>query len=293
MYSFLRPTIILLFVSLLAFVTTAPPARAQSTDTGTRRELTPEESTRRQMDAHARRQREFNKLESRKPNKPTAEMPELFLSEDRLTGDQKRQLQPVAEDRLAYASLLKQKHTGIFKLLSPSSSRLISASSAGGDRTYLPLVGGGAFYSFIKQRHDMDRWAEIRLLEKTLVVGFNGYSLALMCQLGDVALDGVTHETAAVAFLKNLTPTTSFQRAEKAHKIYQSGVWAEGVLYKSSLPAVVNTTYLLRSISYGRADHLLAFRVVREDEDGSLHVLWKKLQEYSKPSLAVRPMAKP
>lgn len=274
-------------------MTVAPPAHAQSTDMGTRRELTPEESTRRQIDANARRQREFNKLESRKPNKPTAEMPELFLSEDRLTGDQKRQLQPVAADLLAYASLLKQKHTGLFKLLSPSSSRLVSASSSGANRIYLPLVGGGAFYSFVKQRHDMDRWAEIRLLDKTLVTGFNGYSLALMCQLGDVALDGVTYETAAAAYLKNLTPTTSFQRAEKAHKIYQSGVWADGVLYKSALPAVVNTTYLLRSISYGRADHLLAFRIVREDEDGSLHILWKKLLEYAKPSFAARPSVKP
>lgn len=59
-------------------------------------------------------------------------------------------------------------------------------------------------------------------------------------------------------------------------------------LLRSSLPARVNDTYLLRSISYSESDTLVAFRVVRQDEDGSLIIAWKLLKQYPPPDLADR-----
>jgi hypothetical protein len=50
------------------------------------------------------------------------------------------------------------------------------------------------------------------------------------------------------------------------------------------LPALANTTYVLRSTSNKRADLLVAFRVVRIAPDGDVTILWRKLKTYPKPS---------
>lgn len=51
-----------------------------------------------------------------------------------------------------------------------------------------------------------------------------------------------------------------------------------GFGYSRRIPAKANTTYVLRSISPRRSDVLVAFRVVREDHDGSTTLLWKLLK---------------
>ncbi len=58
-----------------------------------------------------------------------------------------------------------------------------------------------------------------------------------------------------------------------------------GYVYKSSLPSMTNRTYILRSISYNRFDVLVAFRVVRQDADGSVILVWKRLKEFPTPIL--------
>jgi hypothetical protein len=49
---------------------------------------------------------------------------------------------------------------------------------------------------------------------------------------------------------------------------------------------VVNNSYVLRSIDYARSDLLVAFRIVRQDSDGSVVLLWKLLKKYPTPALA-------
>jgi hypothetical protein len=45
----------------------------------------------------------------------------------------------------------------------------------------------------------------------------------------------------------------------------------------------------LRSTTSGKADILVAFRVIRQDADGSLHILWKKLADYPVTILKGKP----
>ena len=38
--------------------------------------------------------------------------------------------------------------------------------------TVLPILGGGAYYSFTEQTHNLGPWSEISLQEGKLIVGF-------------------------------------------------------------------------------------------------------------------------
>jgi hypothetical protein len=75
-------------------------------------------------------------------------------------------------------------------------------------------------------------------------------------------------------------------RAEAARFRLRGGVTIDGLTYQSRLPVIENSTYLLRSISYDHSDVLVAFRVVRRDQDGSVVIAWKLLKTYRVPELA-------
>jgi hypothetical protein len=81
------------------------------------------------------------------------------------------------------------------------------------------------------------------------------------------------------------TPTSEPEARSEARRFGQ-GVTVGGLLYKQRLPVKANTTYLLRSINYVASDVLVAFRVVRQDSDGSIIIVWKLLKNYPRPKLA-------
>jgi hypothetical protein len=60
----------------------------------------------------------------------------------------------------------------------------------------------------------------------------------------------------------------------------------DGVQYRQNRPAIVGHTYLLRAISYGEADTLVAFQIHRRETDKSLIIFWKALESFEKPLLA-------
>ncbi|MDQ3322347.1 MAG: hypothetical protein M3525_07945, partial [Acidobacteriota bacterium] len=77
--------------------------------------------------------------------------------------------------------------------------------------------------------------------------------------------------------------------AESEIRTEQRRAWnyeANGAVYKSNLPAVVGNTYVLRAISFGDADVLVALRIHRKDTDGSLIIFWKLLENFEKPLIA-------
>jgi hypothetical protein len=61
------------------------------------------------------------------------------------------------------------------------------------------------------------------------------------------------------------------------------GTVLDGINVKASVPVEVDSSYLLRSISYDRSDVLVGFKVVRKDSDGSLVIAWKLLNKFAVP----------
>jgi rRNA maturation protein Nop10 len=43
--------------------------------------------------------------------------------------------------------------------------------------------------------------------------------------------------------------------------------------------------YVPHPYEYGGADELIAFRILRASEDGSITILWKRLQKFSPPRI--------
>jgi len=185
-------------------------------------------------------------------------------------------LAPSDEDRKTYAEFLSGADTGLIRLL-----------PRGKWDDKLSMHGGGAYYSFQRLTHEYGYGSDVELEQGNLSVGFAGADFGFMLDLGDVPLENVSEETEAVLYMASFKTPTAEPEARAAYRQFgareghQAGPWA----YKRRLPAVVGHTYALRSVNYRESDLLVAFRVVRKDEDGSLVLLWKLLKKYPKPTL--------
>ncbi|HQR35122.1 MAG TPA: hypothetical protein PLK30_20460, partial [Blastocatellia bacterium] len=147
------------------------------------------------------------------------------------------------------------------------------------------LVGGGAQYSFTKKNHNADKWSDIAWDEDWFLGGVGGQALGVLVDLGDVSLESVSLGSAGVEYLAKFMPAATESAAENQFQQLEKGESVSGFKYSLSVPWKLNTTYALRSINYGRSDLLVAFRTVRQDQNGSLIVLWKKLKSYNTPNL--------
>jgi hypothetical protein len=218
----------------------------------------------------------------------------------KLTPGQKRILYPSPEEMAAFAEFLKKRDAGLVRLLPIGKYEFGLTIAADRDPdTVLPIKGGGAFYSFAENRHDLGPWSEISLQYGRLIADFNRETIGLITSLGDVPLESVNRESAGVEFLIRYRPPTTFAEA-MAERMRNRGGFRDGdFTYSSSVAATAGSTYVLRSViyntelprdggdlpamrkpeEYSGADELIAFRVVRRMEDGGATLLWKRLQK--------------
>jgi hypothetical protein len=119
-----------------------------------------------------------------------------------------------------------------------------------------------------------------------LSVGFAGVNYGMLLNLGNVSLDQVTTEDHRVSFMVSYDPPTQEEKARVEYGHFGKGLTVGDVQYRKRVDAVVENTYVLRSIDFFKSDVLVAFRVVRKDSDGSLILAWKLLKKYPTPKLA-------
>jgi hypothetical protein len=183
-------------------------------------------------------------------------------------------LAPSAEDLDAFAAFLRQSDTGM--------ARLMPRETYDGK---LLIRGGGAYYSFARLTNEYGYGSDIGLEQGQLRVGFAGANFGFLTSLGDLAIDNVTAEHPGVSLLAEFkTPSTEPDAREQQRRT-GAGFEADGFFYRNLLPAVLNTTYAVRSVNYGVSDVLVVFRVTRRDADGSLTLLWKILNKFPVPQL--------
>jgi hypothetical protein len=92
-------------------------------------------------------------------------------------------------------------------------------------------------------------------------------------------------EHPAVEYLSHFKTPTKENEARAQWRQIGSGLTVNDITYQRDLPALVNKTYVLRSINYEQADILVAFRVIRRDMDGSIVIAWKTLKKFPVPRL--------
>ena len=194
---------------------------------------------------------------------------------------EKKLLLPAEEDRTAYAEFLAQPDTGLIRLLphevfgSPTSNKGL-----------LAVDGGGAFYSFVLLTHEYGQGSDILLSQGYLSVGFAGVNYGILAQASNVDLTEISVDHPSTHFLANYQAATEEPAARQEYRRFGPGITVDGVKYSSRVKAEVGMTYTLRSIDYGRSDWLVALKVVRQDSDGSLIIVWKILKKFPKPELA-------
>lgn len=292
-----------LFVSPLILL--SGQAAAQRTATEADRQRQAEENRRRE---NARRLDDMAKEHQAVLRRAELSQGDANFFNKKLTEAQKKLIEPAAEDQAAYREFLRQERTGLIRLLPRGKYEFSETVAADSPDLVLPIRGGGAFYSFAEKKHSLGPWSEITLQEGRLIVGFFGQSLGLMTALGDVPLESVTLATPGANYLAQLLPPTQSETAREQRNRNFQGFSVGGHHYNANLPARVNQTYVLRSTvykkegrmlvvpgggavyvphphEYGGADELIAFRVLRASPDGSLTILWKRLQKYTPPKI--------
>ena len=201
-----------------------------------------------------------------------------------------RQLLAVpGELKQAHADFLKRSRTGIVRLL-----------PRGVYDRQVSLRGGGAYYSFDARTHAYGYGSDIELQRGSLSVGFAGADFGFLVDLGDTPLESVSAETDALRFMLDFEVPSDESEARAAalqfsrvagrvvdgRRVEVRGQQVDGRSYSRTLPAIVGHTYALRSVNYRYSDVLVAFRVVRRDEDGSVILLWRVLKKFPTPTLS-------
>jgi len=184
-------------------------------------------------------------------------------------------LAPASEDRDAFRDFLRDKHSGLMRLM-PREKYDFETYHV--PRT-IKIRGGGAYYSFAHLSHEYGYGSDIELERDNLSVGFAGADYGIMQNLGDVPLAEITLGDSRTSVLANYRAPTNEALARSARMRLGRGIIINGEFYQPKLPLVVNNTYLLRSINFGETDVLVAFRVIRKDQDGSATILWKLLKQ--------------
>lgn len=145
------------------------------------------------------------------------------------------------------------------------------------DNSFSTIRGGGSYYSFFFRMHDYGYGSDISLERGRFRAGF------VMAELGDIPLSGVSRATKDVSGLANYTP----KKLEDVMSDYNLGstnsLKLDDTSYSLGLKAVVGNTYIVRGISFDYYDVLAAFKVIRQDSDNSLILIWKLIEQYDTP----------
>ncbi|HEX8396952.1 MAG TPA: hypothetical protein VF644_05970 [Pyrinomonadaceae bacterium] len=204
----------------------------------------------------------------------TAVWKEIESLREQIKGRENVLLEPAAEDRTSYAQFLQQPDTGLIRLLPREKYD-----------NKLTMRGGGAYYSFSRLTHEYGYGSDISLEQGDLSVGFAGADYGMLAKLGEVRIEDVTLENPIVQHLTGHKPPTTEPEARIEQRRASEATMKKDAVYKRRMTAIAGNTYVLRSVNYGNSDMLVAFKIVRQDDDDSLILAWKMLKKFPTPRL--------
>lgn len=189
----------------------------------------------------------------------------------------------------------------------------------------LPLLGDGSYYSFryrsnLNQKNDANgipgkiNWADIQFVEGKIKVGVDDYQQGLIAEIADTPFETLSKNSAEIRFLKDYKMEQRLEKLGEQKGLFQKGIDADRVRYADSAAAKVNSFYVMRSAAY-RYDHvytanlspeqidismkttdefqlrndiIVAFKIVGQEPDGSIIILWKELVVKKGPNLKAK-----
>jgi hypothetical protein len=175
---------------------------------------------------------------------------------------------------------------GVFKLLPRGMFSEPFNSYSDADNA-IGIRGGGAYYSFSTRDHSYNSVPEVQLENGNLSAGgFAGLNYGIMADLGSIGLDDLASTPEREALLGYVPPVREVDiRTEQGRRHRLKLGDREFYAY---LPAAEGHTYLIRAISYGKADKLVAFHILKMDEGGSLTILWITIKDFGAPKFLTK-----
>jgi hypothetical protein len=223
-----------------------------------------------------------------------------------LKRDEKELLAPNKEDFGKYAEFLKQKNTGLIKLISDRGCDKefnVVISSPHCDKYSMP--GAAASYSFRTGQYRLRQLGDIVFTGDDFQ-GVGELTHGIFVNIGDVPLEKVDLQTNSISFLMSIAPSEDMEKADELTKklLSEEGIKNGEFTYRSIASVAENMTYILRSIAYRgniyrtvqgmmydelefdkRREITVAFRIVRLEGEESATILWKELDTQKTPKL--------
>lgn len=211
-------------------------------------------------------------------------------------------LAPSEEDARKYAGFLQMPNTGLTKLAADkgcADNPTVIVATA--DCLAFTMPGAGSSYSFRARNYRIPRLADVTFTENSFQA--TGVRLhGIFFNIGDVPLEQINLQTKGMDFLTDFKPEADFQKAKEIDSRFSEGIVKNGFVYRRALRAFDDATYVLRSVAYRgkyfraisglaynefdfdkRSDVIVAFRIVRRHDDGSVTILWKQLAKHVSP----------
>jgi hypothetical protein len=250
----------------------------------------------RRVEREAEVSRRLAEIESRLKREP-ARMSKSYLPiKPKRTQEQEMRLRPSTQDLNQFASFLQQPKTGLIRLLPDSGCQSDTKIIRTAEQcaSYIP---GSSFYSFREREYTLEGLADVRYKNGTLISD-PLYGQGILLMLGDISLDGISLEADGLKDLSRYQPATESESALKQFTELSAGVINGKYLFRNVAPLGENVTYALRVIAYRgdfartileedeRKDILVAFRIVRNERDNGITLLWKELSRKESPQLA-------
>lgn len=288
---------VLIFVLPLFYPThaqTVPAPRGPSTSGDRMRERGEADLQRRMWEMHHLEER--LRVATKQPRTPA---PEPKLSEEQreriLT---LRRVDPADVEK--YASLLRQKDTGIFKLfpnLGCMSKTVVKVSAE--CEKFVPLSSS---FTFRTNNYSDEVYHDI-FYKNERIVSDSFFSQGIFVAVGDEPIEAIDVSHPALKYLTSFQPDAEPGSAKDHAKLFRAGVESDGFRYEDSFEPRENTTYAMRMVAYRlannldpmsdettmtemmfhslqfdkRVDLVVLFRILRRDENSGITLVWKQV----------------
>lgn len=208
-----------------------------------------------------------------------------------------------AQDKSKYSAFLKSSDTGILRLHDSEDCDEEGKTIGADEPCPWNITGKATIYSFRTGDYTNKITSDIQFEEKTFkIVGLN--LLGFLTDLGDVSIENLNLQSGGIREMAEFEPSLQISEITNHFNLARNGFQVGDYIYKNELRMKPYKTYALRSIAYDskvllkvgkrkinllendkRKDIIVIFRVIREYEDGSIGILWKKIQSKDAPKL--------
>jgi hypothetical protein len=211
-----------------------------------------------------------------------------------------------------YQEVLKERHSGVIRLLKANECQKEQSVSFVIDSTcpQMLLPSRGAFISFRQQQYSYAALSDLGFINGDFV-SYGLLNQGILTDLGDVDFNSIDISHKTVRDLYGIEVAETSDKVLRQAAAFESGVRVGNNFFKFVMPVKLNSVYLARFIAYrghvyreletaenrgnrpkldilagdDRKDILVVFKVLALESDGSVTIIWKRLQAVKSPKL--------